>query len=268
MRIISNMGSLRCLFKHSALIIRMGKREIVGKYKGAVLGLLWAYFNPLVMLAVYMFVFGIVFKAKWGVDTEKNFALLLFAGLICHSVLAECIIRAPHLVIQHVNYVKKVVFPLETLSWIAVLAAFFHFVVSLSVLATAQILMEGRLPVTWLFMPFIAAPLVLICLGASWFLSSLGVYLRDISQLTTIVVPLLLFLCPIFYPMEAIPLVYRPFIQLNPLTVIVEQTRNVLILSQTPNWLVLGVYTGVSFVFAQCGYWWFMRTKKGFADVL
>jgi lipopolysaccharide transport system permease protein len=247
----------------------MTKREISGRYQGSILGVLWSFFNPLVMLAVYSFVFGLVFKAKWaGGETDVDFVVILFSGLILHGLLAECLISAPNLIVGNANYVKKIVFPLESLAWISMLNALFHFLVSLSILALAQLVLVGNLPWTWIFVPFIVAPLIFVCLGVLWLMSSLGVYLRDIGQVTGIISTVLLFLCPIFYPLEVIPEAYRIFIILNPLAILVEAMRSVVIYGEPPNMSLLALYTAVAFCFSQITFLWFQKTKKGFSDVL
>jgi lipopolysaccharide transport system permease protein len=220
------------------------------------------------MLAVYSFVFGLVFKARWSVDAERNFALILFTGLILHSLLAESLVKAPGIIISNVNYVKKVVFPIEILAWISVLSSAFHFFISLVILFFALLIMGEPVHLTWLYLPTIFFPLLAVCLGVSWLLASLGVYLRDISQITSILATILLFLCPIMYPIEAIPEAYRGYIMMNPLSFLVEQARAILIFGVRPDITGLLVYSAVALTFCQLSYVWFSKTKRGFADVL
>ena len=261
----------KSLLQHRELILQMTKREVVGRYKGSALGLLWSFVNPVLMLAVYTFVFSVVFKAKWGVGGEEGnveFAVVLFVGLIVHSLFAEVINRAPTLILSNVNYVKKVVFPLEILPVISMGAALFHGFVSLGVLLGAFVLLNGFLHWTVLLVPLVLLPLIFVTLGFAWLLASLGVYLRDVGQTIGIITTVMLFLAPVFYPMSALPEKYHVFILVNPLTFIIEQARQVLIFGQTPNWSGLAVYTAVSLIMVWVGYWWFQKTRKGFADVL
>lgn len=262
------MGFILTLISNKGLIIQMTKREVLGRYKGSAFGLVWSFFNPLIMLAVYTFVFGIVFKARWGADGGENFSLLLFTGLIFHALLAEVLVSAPNLITTRVNYVKKVVFPLEILPFVSVFTAAFHFMVSMLILLLALLVVNSSISITWLYLPFVFLPLLFICLGVSWFLSSLGVYIRDISQLTGVLATLLMFLCPIFYPLDAIPEQYRIYILMNPLSYLVEQARAILVFGLQPNILVLSIYSVAALAFSQLSFWWFMKTKKGFADVL
>lgn len=262
------LGIFTPLLSNRRLIFRMAKQDVVGRYKGSLLGISWSLLNPLIMLFVYSFVFGLVFKAKWGVGTDQNFAVILFSGLIMHSLLAECLMRAPGLVVGNVSYVKKVVFPLEALAWVYVISSLFYCFVSLVILFFAILVTGGEVSLTWFYIPIILLPLLLVCLGVSWLLAALGVYIRDISQMTGILVTILLFLCPIFYPIEIIPEQYRAFILLNPLSFIVEQARSVLIFAMHPNFIGLLLYSFGAYVFAQFGYMFFNKTKRGFADVL
>ena len=262
------MNALHSLRTNQTLIFELTKREIIGRYKGSLLGLFWSVFQPLVMFGIYAFVFGVVFKARWNQDGGESFALLLLTGLMCYSMLAECLNQAPTLITSRVNYVKRVVFPLEVFAWVVVFNATFHFLISLLILLVAKTILGGIAIHTWVFLPLVFLPLFLLCLSISWLLSSLGVYVRDIRHITGVLTSLLLFLCPIFYPLEIIPESFQIFIFLNPLTLIVEQARLVLVFSQPPDWLTLLVLTAFYLVTAQLCFSWFMRTKKGFADVI
>ncbi|MBK5929406.1 sugar ABC transporter permease [Halochromatium salexigens] len=249
----------------------MTRREVSGRYRGSILGLLWSLLTPILMLMVYTFVFSVVFRARWGIDGEENktqFAVVLFVGLIIHALFSEVINRAPALIVGHVNYVKKVVFPLEILPVVSMGAALFQALMSLGVLLLAFVLLNGFVHWTLVLLPLVLLPLVCLTLGLAWLLASLGVFLRDVGQVTGIVTMMLLFLAPIFYPMSALPEALRPWMLLNPLTFIIEQSRQVLLLGQMPNWLGLALYSLVACGIGYAGYAWFQKTRKGFADVL
>lgn len=253
------------------LIWQLAKREIVGRYRGSALGLAWSLIHPILMLVVYTFVFAVVFKARWGVDdseTRGDFALVLFAGLIINNLFAECINRAPMLIVQNVNYVKKVVFPLEILPLVSACSAVFHACVSLLVLLAAQLILRQSLPWTIVLFPLLIAPLLIATIGASWFLSSLGVYVRDVVHLTGLFTTVMLFMSPVFYPVSALPVELQPWLSLNPLTFILEASRGLLIFGQIPNLFVCVAYWMGSLVVAVLGFWWFQHTRQGFADVL
>jgi len=267
----SLLSLVKSLLRHRELILQMTKREVAGRYKGSVMGLLWSFINPVLMLAVYTFVFSVVFRAKWGVSGEGNkteFAIVLFVGLIVHALFAEVINRAPGLILSNVNYVKRVVFPIEILPVISMGAALFHSLVSLCVLLGAFVLLNGFLHWTALLIPLVFLPLIIMTLGFAWLLASLGVYLRDVGQTIGIITTIMLFLAPVFYPMSALPDKYQLFLLVNPLTFIIEQARQVLIFGQLPAWSGLAVYGATSLLVAWLGFWWFQKTRKGFADVI
>lgn len=262
----------RSLWQNRSLIAQMSKREVVGRYKGSILGLAWSFFNPVFMLVVYTFVFSEIFKSRWGgvglEESKTQFAIVLFVGMIVLGLFSEVVNRAPTLVLANVNYVKKVVFPLEILPLIAMGAALFHAMISLAVLLSAFLLLNGYLHWTALLLPLVLLPLLILIMGLAWILASLGVFLRDVGQFVTILTTVLTFLSPIFYPVSAVPEVARVFIMANPLTFIIEQSREVLLWGHLPDWSGLGLYTLVALVFAWAGFVWFQKTRKGFADVL
>lgn len=258
------------LWGHRQLIWQMTRREVQGRYRGSIMGLLWSFLNPLFMLAVYTFVFSVVFKARWngGNDSKTEFALVLFAGLLVFNLFADCITRAPGLIISNVNYVKKVVFPLEILPMVSLGSALFHGAISLLVWVAAYLVFFGVPHASVMFLPLILLPLLLLIMGISWFLASLGVYLRDMSQITSIAITVLMFLSPIFFPASALPPKYQTLLYLNPLTIIIEQTRDILYWGKAPDFSALGIYLMASLAVAAAGFAWFQRTRKGFADVI
>lgn len=266
----SPVAMFASLLRNRELIKASAKREVLGRYRGSFFGLLWSFFNPLFMLAIYTFVFSVVFKARWNSDSDSKteFALVLFTGLIVFNLFSETINRAPSLVLNNPNYVKKVVFPLEILPMVTLLSSLFHGMISLAVWLLAYLLFFGLPHITALFLPLIILPYLLFILGLSWGLASLGVFLRDVSQFIGTVTTVLMFITPVFYPATALPEKYRLWLYFNPLTLVVEQAREVLYWGNPPNFTVLGVYTLVSAIIAWIGFAWFQKTRKGFADVL
>lgn len=267
----SLQAMLAGLWRHRQLIWQMTRREVSARYRGSLLGLAWSFLNPMFMLLVYTFVFSVVFKARWGTDLNESkidFAILLFAGMIVFGVFSETMNRAPGLIVSNVNYVKKVVFPLEILPWVSLGSVLFHSLVSLGVLLTLQLLVKLTLPWTILLFPLVILPLILACLGLAWFLAALGVYVRDISQITSVLTTVLMFLSAVFYPISALPETYQGWLRLNPLVLIISESRNVLILGRLPDWGSLGLAMLVGLVMAQAGFWWFQKIRKGFADVI
>jgi lipopolysaccharide transport system permease protein len=268
---LNPLAAARNLWRHRALIAQFTRREIEGRYRGSFLGLLWSFITPLVMLLIYTFVFGVVFQSRWPqarTTSLNEFAVILFAGLIVFNIFSECVLRAPGLVVGVPNYVKKVVFPLEILPITALGAALFHAGVSLLILLGAHLLIGGALSWTLLLLPLVLLPLLMLALGVGWLLASLGVYIRDIGNVTGLLVQVLFFLTPIFYTAESVPEPFRGVLLLNPLSPVIEHVRRVTLWGELPDWgaLSLGCLGGAAMMLL--GYAWFRQTSKGFADVL
>lgn len=259
-------------WRNRSLIYALSKREVVGRYRGSYFGILWSFFNPLLMLVVYTFVFSQIFKSKWDPqsDSKTEFALVLFAGLLIFNIFSECLTQAPKLILSNSNYVKKVVFPLEILPWVNLYSALFHGMISLLVWVLVYSFFFGIPHLTILYLPLIILPFCLIVMGFSWVLASLGVYLRDIGQFIGIAVTAMMFLSPVFYPITSLPEQYRSWVYLNPLTTPIQLTRDFLFWGTQPNvnFEILLTYSAVAVVVACLGFFWFQKTRKGFADVL
>ena len=257
-------------WRNRRLIHTLAVREVLGRYRGSLLGILWSLFNPIFMLLVYTFVFSIVFEARWSAanDSKTEFALVLFSGLLVFNLFSECVSRAPTLILSNTNYVKKVVFPLEILPWVTLGSAFFHTLISLFVWFFAYAILFGAPQITSLWLPVVLAPLVLFTMGVSWALASLGVFLRDVSQFIGVVITILMFMSPIFYPTTALPPEYRSLLFLNPLTPAIEMVRDVMYWGKQPDWSTVAIYTSASAATAWLGFAWFQRTRKAFADVM
>lgn len=269
-RLADPLSPYRALFRHLALVVQMARRDVVGRYRGSFVGLMWSFFNPLLMLVIYTLVFGIIFQSRWNQQATGHFqfAVILFAGLNINTMFADCANRAPSLIVENTNFVKKVVFPLETLSWSVVGGALFHLLVSTLVLLGIEWLVSGAVPWTVVLFPVVIACFLPFVAGAIWLLASLGVFLRDLKQATGIATTALMFLAPIMYPKELIPEQYRGLLYLNPLTVIVEAAQDVLIWGRQPVWGALAAYALLAALFAWGAFAWFERSRRGFADVL
>jgi len=266
----SPVAAVRSMWVNRSLIYQLTKREVISRYRGSMFGLAWSFFNPLLMLAVYTFVFSVVFNARWGTGdgSKSDFAIILFVGILVHGLLAECVNRAPSLILANVSYVKRVVFPLETLPWVAMGTAGFHALVTLAVLLIAQLFLKGSIPWQAIYFPIVVFPLILATMGLAWILAAVGVFIRDIGQITGVFTTILLFMSPVFYPVTALPEGIRKWIYLNPLTFVIEQSRAVLIWGVGPDWMGLAKYFAVSLVFAWLGFSMFQKMRRGFADVL
>lgn len=263
------------LFNNHDLIIQLLKRDVLERYRGSSFGILWSFMYPVFMLVIYLFVFGIVFKMKWGVAPGENaiastvpFGVIIFSGLVLHAFLGECLTRSSTLITANQQYVKKVVFPLPILSIVCVGTALFHLLAGLLILLIFMAF-AGVLPsLTIIYTPLVLLPFVLLMLGVSWLLSSICVFISDIAQLMGVLVTVLLFLAPIFYPLSIVPEQYQAWMYLNPLTVVIEQFRAVMLFGQQPDWLVLGIYYVVALSVLFIGFEFFKRTKGAFADVV
>jgi len=258
---------------HRHLIYQLTKREVVGRYRGSVLGLLWSFFNPLFLLVVFTLVFSVVFKMRWpmasAAENKMEFALILFTGLIMYNLFAEVVTRSPGLILANANYVKKVVFPLEVLPVVTLGSALFHAAISMLVLLLCNLLVLHTFSLgALIFIPLLIIPLILVILGFAWFLASLGVFLRDVSQAIVPVITALMFLSPVFYPVTAMPEAIRAYLFLNPLTFVIEQSRNILYAFAQPDWVGLGIYALIGLAVSRTGLYWFDKTRKGFADVI
>lgn len=252
------------------LLFQLARRDVAARYRGSVMGVLWSLVSPVIMLVVYTFVFSVVFKARWGGggDDKLAFAMNVFAGIIVHGFFAECANRSPGLMLQYSSYVKRVVFPLWILPPVVLASALFHVLISLSVLLIAHLLIYGSVPWEVLALPFIMLPLILVALGISWFLAALGVFLRDIGQIIPVLMTVMMFMAPVFYPVSALPEQYQGWLYLNPLTPAIEMMRGVLLIGTLPTIADYVSYLAGALACACAGALFFKRTRRGFADVL
>ncbi|TPL80668.1 ABC transporter permease [Mesorhizobium sp. B2-3-12] len=257
------------------LIFPLVRREVTGRYRGSAFGLAWSLLNPLFMLAVYTFVFGVVMKSRWTIpgqqgatDSTGEYAVVLFCGLIVFQFFAEVVSLAPGLIVANANYVKKIVFPIHILPLVSAGAALFHAAVSLLVLLVFAYAVFGHIPLTVILAPLAFAPLVVLVLGIAWILASIGVYFRDMSQIVSPLVTATMFLSPVFFQRASLPIWLQPWLSLNPLAIPVENFRNVVLFGVQPNWPALGYYSVAAMAIAFLGYQFFQKTRRGFADVL
>ena len=270
MRLHSPLAPGAITWKFRQLIVPLARRKIASRYRGSVLGMLWALLNPLIMLGIYTFIFSVVFQSKWGGagDNQFEFALFLFSGLILYLVFSECVNEAPSLLVTNKLYIQQLVFPTEVLPWVSLYAALFNLAINWLILMIFYSVVVGLPSPTVLYMPLIALPIVFITVGAVWFISSIGLYLRDIAHVVGLLTTALLFLSPIFYPASAVPDAFQAYYSMNPFVPILEMSKGALFHGLPPDWPILGCELLGSWIFAWLGYTWFMHTKKGFPDVV
>jgi lipopolysaccharide transport system permease protein len=268
--LIRLLAPLTSIWTHRKLVGRLTVRDIAARYKGSLLGVLWAVIIPLVMLAVYTFVFSVVFQARWGtVGSDRfHFALMLLAGLLVFNIFSDCVSRAPSLIVSNVSYVKKVVFPLEVLPWVSVGTAIFNAAINVIVLMIFSLAVGNGVPATVILLPIALVPFLLLVVGLSFFLSSLGVFVRDLQQVIGVFLTCCMFLSPIFYPLESLPEQLRPIVGVSPVSMAVEAARDVLLQGVVPNVLQWIFSTAIGLMVAVLGSIWFAKTRKGFADVM
>lgn len=266
------MAELSLMGANARIVGALTAREIVARYRGSALGLLWSLLIPLFMLGIYTFVFGFVFRSRWSASPQDggvgDYAIILFAGLIVFQLFGDVINRAPGLILANSNYVKKIVFPLDVLVPVALGSALFNLLVSLVVLLAAMLALQHPVPLTALWLPVILVPYCLVILGLSWFLAALGVYLRDIGQVLGTIVTALMFMSPVFFPISSLPEWAQRLVMLNPVAVPVTLARDALVFGVGPGWLPLVTYLVAAILICVLGYLFFQKTRKGFADVL
>lgn len=258
------------LADHRSLTVELARRDILGRYRGASFGLLWSLISPFLMLMIYTFAFGTVMGGRWPQveEGDTSFSIILFAALIVHGFFSECLVKSPTLITANPNFVKRVIFPIDILPWPLVLSALFHTCTTLLVFLVLRLVMDGQVAWTTVFFPLVMLPLVVLCLAMSWFLAALGVYLRDITQVTPLLSLALLFLSTAMMPLSSVPQDYRWIFMLNPLSFIIDQSRAVLLWGELPDWQGLGIYLAVALALVYAARYFFATTRRGFADVI
>ncbi|MZP43115.1 ABC transporter permease [Heliobacterium gestii] len=270
MELINPVQIYKRLWANRALVIQLTTRDIQSRYKGSLLGLFWSFLTPVLMLSIYTFVFSVVFEARWGTGSgsKVEFALVLFCGLNTFTMLSDAVGRSTTVILSNVNYVKKVVFPLEVLPLALVGSAIFNGAVGYLVLLVGMATLMGTLHWTAIFLPIVLLPLLIMALGVTWFFASTGVYIRDMGQVVGVCLNVLMFLSPIFYPLSAIPAELQGIYYLNPITYVVEDVRRVMVWGLMPDWGVWVIELMVGLVVLVCGFTWFQKTREGFPDVI
>lgn len=272
LRELDPLRMVRSLWAKRELIRTITVRDLAARYRGAKLGFAWAFLTPALQMLVYTFVFSVVLSVRLTgreSETTTQYAVLLFAGLSAFALFAESIGRAPGLIVGRRHLVKKVQFPLEILPVTMVFTSLFTAILGILLAMIAHLALGGAVGLHALLTPLVLVPALLVAVGVSWILAALGVYFRDLQQLVgAIVQRLLFFLTPIIYPIERVPEAVRPVLYLNPMTPVVEGVRRTLLLDRAPEWGPLAIWTVIGLALCVGGHALFMRTRRGFADVL
>ncbi len=251
------------------LIWPLARRFTAARYRGSALGLLWALLTPVVMIAIFTFIFAGIFNARFGGGGSAwDYALYLFCGLLPWTAFQESVQQSSGVVVAHANLVKRVVFPLETLPVAQVLASVAVQLFGTVALLAATVLIRRELHPTVLWLPVLLVPQLLMMLGASWFVAALGVFVRDTAQAAGLVLTAWMYLTPIIYPESVVPAGYRGWIELNPFTPLVRGYRRALLEGAPPDAAGLAYFSACAVALFVFGYWWFARTRKNFADVV
>jgi len=253
----------------SELIFSLAKRELLARYKGSALGIVWALLTPVVMIAIFTFIFAGIFGARFGASQSHwDYALYLFCGLLPWTMFQETLQQSATTIVAHANLVKRVVFPLETLPVAQAFSSLGNQLFATIALLIATLVIQQQLHLTALWFPVLVIPQLLFTLGAAWLIASLGVFLRDIAQGITLLLMAWMYLTPIIYPESIVPERFRVLINLNPFTSLVRSYRRIFLEGAAPDWSGLAYFTGFAIVSFLVGYWWFARTRKNFADVI
>lgn len=251
------------------LILSLARRELAARYKGSVLGLVWAVLTPIVMIAIFTFIFAGIFGARFGEGGSAwDYALYLFCGLLPWTAFQESVQLSSTTIVAHSNLVKRVVFPLETLPAAQTLATLANQMFGTLALIVAALIIRREMHATVLWLPVLVIPQLVATLGAAWFIASLGVFLRDIVQGITLLLMAWMYLTPIIYPEAIVPGRFRAFINANPFTPLVRSYRHIILEGTAPDWHGLIYFTIFAIITFISGYWWFARTRKNFADVI
>jgi lipopolysaccharide transport system permease protein len=251
------------------LVWPLARRMIVARYRGSALGIVWAILTPAVMIAVFTFLFAGLFGARFTQGgTPWDYALYLFCGLLPWTAFSESLQQSAGIVVAHSNLVKRVVFPLEALPVAQTIAGLAGQLFGTIALLLAALIIRRELHATIIWLPLLLVPQLMLTLGASWLVASLGVFIRDTAQVLGILLMAWFYLTPIIYPEQVVPARFRPALGLNPFAPLVRSYRRVLLEGSAPDFNGLLYLTAVALVVFLFGYWWFARTRKNFADVI
>lgn len=261
------LSTYKNLYNQRYLLGQLVKRDVLLRYRGAMFGVAWIFLSPLIMLAIFAFVFGHIFQSRWPEQPEgMPFWLMLFVGLIVFNLFAETVSRSPTTVRSYPSYVKKIIFPVEILPLVPLGAGLVHAAFNLLILAAA-LAWTGHLSVGILLFPLLIVPVLLLGMGLAWFLAAWGVFIKDMNQIVPLFVQMLMFLSPVFYPASAVPAFLRPIYALNPLGAVIETARTA-ILGQPISWSAWFAALACGMVATLLGLAFFNHARDEFADAL
>lgn len=256
------------IVRNRSLIRTMVRRDVLGRYRGSFGGAFWTVLNPLILMLTYFFVFGVVLRTKFPNDPSRSgFALYFLAGMLPWLAVSEAAGRAPTVLVEHRNFVKKLVFPVETLPINLVVAGLVSEIFGVALFLLVSYFARGYVPLSIVWLPVLLIPQVLLTAGICWFLAALGVFLRDLAQINGFLLTLWFFLTPICYPEASLPGPALRVLSKNPMFVLVRGYR-ALLEGRAP---ALGPYWKLCVVAAAIfilGHAWFYKLRKSFADII
>ena len=265
--VLNPLRAINEIYQFRYLIGQLVKRDVLLRYRGAFFGVLWVFLAPLIMLVVFAYVFGQIFQSRWpATEGEIPFWLMLYCGLIVFNLFAETVSRSPNAVRSYPSYVKKVIFPLHILPLVPTGAALVHAAFNFGIFVCALLWFDA-LHLEVFLIPVVIIPVLFFATGLSWFLAAWGVFIKDMTQIVPIFVQLMMFLSPVFYPVSAVPAALRPLYQNNPLSVVIEVSRS-LVVGHPVEWSGWLVVLLTSILASMLGYAFFKHSRDEFADVL
>lgn len=261
---------LETLLRNGQLYRRVLVRDIQSTFRGSALGLAWIVVIPLVLVAIYTFVFGMVLSSTFSIGTRTRIEvpLLFFTGLTVFGFFMEVVGRSPNFIRENAVYVKKIVFPLEILPWVLIGTALFKFAINFALLLVFLGVFTGGVPAGALMLPLVLVPFLLMTAGLSWLLAAVGTYVRDLPHAIQALAPIIMFISPIFYSVQQVPAPFATLYYANPLTFVLESVRGLLFFDTAPSAAGLLVFAAASLLVFAAGYAFFQRARPGFADVV
>lgn len=257
------------LWRNRRLAWSLTQRDIQARYRGSFGGGLWTFLNPLLLTLTYYFVFGVVMQSRFpGDPTREGFVLYFLAGMLPWLAMSETLGRSPSVIVEHFNFIKKLIFPSEILPAIRTMAALVSEAVALAIFLGLLLITRGEIPISVFWLPVLIVPQVLLTLGLSYLLAATGAFLRDLSQIIGFVLTLWFFITPICYPDTSLPPQLLPILGKNPVYALVRAYRAVLLEGHAPEWAALWKLWLLSIVVFFIGQRWFSKLQKSFADVL
>lgn len=262
----------RSLWRNRKLIRSMVRRDLLARYRGSFGGALWTFLNPLLLMATYAFLFGVVLQQRFGADTSRmGYVLYFLAGMLPWLAFSEAVGRAPYVIVEHRNFVKKLVFPLETLPLNLVIAGAVTEAFGLLIFIAGLLATRHSIPAAVLWLPVLIVPQLLLTAGLCWFLAALGIFVRDLGAVIGFVLTLWFFLTPICYPeasWSSVPPDAVRILSANPIYILVRGYRSIFLENHAPGWHGVTALWIASAGIAVLGHAWFHRLRKSFADVI